>query len=184
MRRFAPLLFAQLFCISLVLFSFSESQGQSRPVQLQVKTRDWPRDTLRPETRVESDRNSRQALVSLNNDIRQLQVVNNTLMLRVFEPGANERITNKEIRSSLGEIKKLAERVGNSFGLPRVKAKEEIDVALSVGLRQLDRALMSFVRNPLFQSKTYDSEHASQAERDLGEVLRLADMLRKLTKGN
>ena len=186
MRRFAPLLFAQLFCISLVLFSFSESQGQTRPVQLQVKTRDWPRDTLRSETRVDQDaRNNRQALISLNNDFRQLQVVNNTLMLRVFEPGAsNERITNKEIRSSLGEIKKLAERVGNSFGLPRVKAKEEMDVALSVGLRQLDRALMSFVRNPLFQSKTYDSEHASQAERDLSEVLRLADTLRKLTKGN
>lgn len=187
MRRFSPLLFAQLFCISLVLLSFSESQGQTRPtLQPKVENRHWPLDTLRPAAENEADpRESRQALVSLNNDFRQLQSVNNTLMLRVFDPGAStEKITNKEIRSSLGEIKKLAERVGYSLGVPKVKAKEETDVALTVALRQLDKAVMSFVRNPLFQSRTYDAEHVSQAGRDLSEVVRLADMLRKLTKQN
>ena len=186
MRRFAPPLFAQLFCISLVLFSFSEAQSQTRPIQPPVQNGRWPLETLRRATVVEPQpRESRDALVSLNNDFRQLQVVTNTLMLRVFEPSASaEKITNKEIRSSLGEVKKLAERVGNSFGVPKVKAKEDTEVALNVGLRQLDRALISFVRNPLFQSRTYDAEHVSQAGRDLSEVLRLVDMLRKLTKEN
>jgi len=50
-------------------------------------------------------------------------------------------------------------------------------------LRQLDQALMSFVDNPLFQQpRVYDFEMASRAAGDLNEVMRLADLLRKLTK--
>jgi len=106
-------------------------------------------------------------------------------MVRVFEPGTNEKITNKEIRSSLGEIKKLAERVGYSFGVPKIKAMEETYVAFTAGLRQLDKAVMSFVRNPIFQqANTYDADLASQAGRDLSEVVRLVEVLRKLTKDN
>jgi hypothetical protein len=186
-RRFAPPLFAQLFCITLVLLCFSNSQGQGRPTpQPKLQNRDWPVDTLRPEAAVQPHPWERpHSLASLKNDFRQLQIVHNSLMVRVFDPGANERITNKEIRSSLGEIKKLAERVGYSFGLSKIKAKPETDIALTAGLRQLDKAVLSFVRNPLFQqSKIYDAEMASQAGRDLSEVLRLADVLRKLAKDN
>ena len=101
----------------------------------------------------------------------------------MFDPSATPRITNKEIRSSLGEIKTRAERLRESFGIPKIKAKAENDVALTAGLRQLDGAVMSFVHNPMFQQhRVYDTELASQAGRDLGEVFRLVDALRKLTK--
>jgi len=186
-RRFAPQLFAQLFCFSLVLFSFSESRGQTRPtLPPRVQTRDWPLDTLRPAPEVQPHpRETLQTLVALRNDFRQLQTINNDLMVRVFDPGTNEKITNKEIRSSLGEIKKLAERVGYSFGVPKIKATEETYVAFTAGLRQLDKAVMSFVRNPIFQqANTYDADLASQAGRDLSEVVRLVEVLRKLTKDN
>jgi hypothetical protein len=184
-RRFAPQLFAQLFCISLVLFSFSASQGQTRPIpQRQVQNRHVPLDSLRHQPRIQPHPRERlQALVSLRNDFRQLQIVNNNLMLRVFDPGPTQKITNKEIRSSLGEIKKRAERVGYSFGIPKIKAKPETDVALAVGLRQLDKAVISFVHNPLFQqSRIYDAELASRAAKELSDVLRLAEALRRLTK--
>ena len=93
------------------------------------------------------------------------------------------QITNKEIRSSLGEIKKLAERLRSSFGIPKIKAEAEPDVALVPGLLQLNKAVVSFVDNPLFQQpRVYDAELASKAGKDLSEVLRLADVLRKLTK--
>lgn len=185
MRRFAPLLFAQLFCISLVLFSFSASQGQTRPIpQQQVPNRHVPLDSLRHQARIQPDpRAKQQALASLRNDFRQLQIVNNNLMLRVFHPGPTQKITNKEIKSSLEEIKKRAERVGFSFGIPKIKAKTETDVALAVGLQQLDKAVISFVYNPLFQqSRIYDAELESRAAKDLSDVLRLAEALKKLTK--
>lgn len=185
MRRFAPQLFAQLFCISLVLFSFSASQGQTRPTPLQqVQNRHVPLDSLRHQAHVQPPtRDKQQAIAALRNDFRQLQVVNNNLMLRVFDPGPTQKLTNKEIRSSLGEIKKRAERVAYSFGIPKIEAKPETDVTLDVGLRQLDKAVMSFVHNPLFQqSKIYDAELESRAAKDLSEVLRLTEVLRKLTK--
>lgn len=186
MRRFAPQLFAQLFCIwLLMLFSFSASYGQTRPtLQQQVQNRHVPLDSLYHLPRIQPTNSQRlQAIAVLRNDFRQLQIVNNSLMLRVFEPGPTQKITNKEIRSSLGEIKKRAERVGYSFGIPKIKATQETDVALAVGLRQLDKAVMSFVYNPLFQqSRIYDPELESRAAKDLSEVLRLADALRKLVK--
>ena len=101
----------------------------------------------------------------------------------MFDQSSTQKITNKEIRSSLGEIKKLAERLRSNFGIPRIKANAEADVALAPGLLQLNKAIISFVDNPLFQQpRVYDTELASKAGKDLSEVLTLADVLRKLTK--
>jgi hypothetical protein len=42
---------------------------------------------------------------------------------------------------------------------------------------------MSFVENPLFkQPRVYDAELATQAGTDLNEIVRLSDLLRKLSK--
>lgn len=189
MRRFAPQLFAQLFCISLVLLSVSNSQGQIQSgltTQQQIQNREWALESLRRQARLQpTAREKRLDQVSLRNDFRQLQLTNNQLMARVFASPETETITNKEIRSSLGEIKKLAERLRDSFGIPKVKPDAESEIALTPGLKKLDQAVMSFVDNPLFQRpRVYDAELASQAANDLGEVLRLADALRKLTKND
>ncbi|HET8781772.1 MAG TPA: hypothetical protein VFM63_05120 [Pyrinomonadaceae bacterium] len=105
-------------------------------------------------------------------------------MKRVFKPSADQTITQKEIRSSLGEIKKLAERLRSNFGLPKVEADEPAnDLALKPGLLQLDKTIMSFVDNPLLREpRVYDTELASQAAKDLSAVAQLAEVLRKLTK--
>lgn len=187
MRRFAPQLFAQLFCISLLLFCVSNSHGQTqkrltdRP---DIQDREWALENLRRQARVPPP--AREKLidkVSLKNDFRQIQITNNSLMARVFERPQTQRITNKEIRSSLGEIKKLAERLRTNLGLPRTQPRAETGFALNAGLIQMDQALMSFVDNPLFQeTRIYDTEMASRAAADLTEVVRLADALKKLTK--
>jgi hypothetical protein len=182
-RRFAPQVFAQLFCITLLVFCVSESQAQ-RPNQ-DIQNRSWSLSNIRRDVNVEPP--ARQKLltqIELKNDYRKLQVVNNDLMKRVFKPSANQSITRKEIRSSLGEIKKLAERLRENFGLPKVEAVETADeMALKPGLLELDKIVMSFVDNPLLQElRVFDTELASQAAKDLSEVSRLADALRKLTK--
>ncbi len=187
MRRFAPQLFAQIFFIAVMVFSVSNSQAQSpnRPTsQQQIQNREWALENLRKQARLQPT--AREKLldqVALRNDFRQLQIVNNDLMRRMFEGTSTPRITNKEIRSSLGEIKKLAERLADGFGVPRTKPNADTEVALAPGLLQLDKAVMSFVDNSLFQQpKVFDAELASQAAKDLSEVLRLAEVLRKLTK--
>ena len=104
-------------------------------------------------------------------------------MDRMFGNSSTPTITNKEIRASLGEIKKLAERLRFNFGIPKIEVNAESDLALLPGLKQLDRAVITFVENPLFlQPRVFDAELASRAGKDLSEVLRLSEALKKLTK--
>jgi hypothetical protein len=99
-------------------------------------------------------------------------------------------ITPKEIRASLGEIKKVAQRLRANFNLPEVESQKNsggsaYNVTLSPGLLLLDETVMRFVENPFFQQpKVLDTELASLAAKDLNEILRLTDFLRKLTKEN
>jgi hypothetical protein len=186
-RRFAPQLFAQLCCISLLCFFVCNTHGQIRrrlTAQQPVQNREWALESLRRQARIRpAAREQLLDQVSLKNDFRQIQITNNSLMAGVFERPATQRISNKEIRSSLGEIKKLAERLRSNLGLPRTEPSAETDVAVTEGLRQLDQALMSFVDNPLFQQpRVYDAEMALRAAGNLTEVVRLADLLRKLTR--
>lgn len=96
---------------------------------------------------------------------------------------STEKITNKEIRSSLAEIKKLAERLRSNFGIPKTQAEADPPLALLPGLQQLDQAVSNFVDNPLFQQpRVFDTELASKAAKDLSNVLKLTEVLKELTK--
>ena len=184
MRRFAPRLFAQLFCITLLLFSVSEIQAQL-PIQDQIRNRGPRLSDLAREVKIDEVRRQKLiAQVALKEDYRKLQIVNNDLMKRVFKPTASETITQNQIRSRLGEIKKLAERLRSNFGLPEIQGDEPAtNLALKPGLLQLDKTIMSFVDNPWLQElRVFDTELASQAAKDLSDVSRLAEALRKLTK--
>ena len=182
MRRFAPRLCAQLFCITLLFLCVSNSQAQTQTQE--ITSRGWALSNMKRDARVgPSPREKLLAQVAVRNDFRKLQVVNNDLMKRFFKP-ADTPITEKEIRSKLGEIKKLAERLRESFALPKVEAEEPAEkLALRPGLLKLDEAIIRFVDNPSFKElRVYDAELASQAANDLNEVTRLAEALRKLTK--
>ena len=184
MRRFAPQLCAPVFCITLLLLSVSNSQAQLQ-APANVKNREWSLSNIRRE--MTADPRAREKLLAqlaVREDFRKLQVVNNDLMKRVFKPSDNQAITPKEIRSRLGEIKKIAERLRESFALPKLETdRATTELALKPGLLQLDQTIVSFVDNPSFRElRVYDTEQASQAAKDLNEVARLADALRKLTK--
>ena len=184
MRRVAPQVFAQLFCITLLLFCVSNSQAQVPP-QVEVQNRGWMLSNMKRVVGV--DERAREKLlvqIALREDYRKLQVVNNDLMKRVFRPAANQTATEKEITSRLSEIKKLAERLRENFGFPKEEGDEPAnDLALKPGLLQLDQTIMSFVDNPLLREpRVYDTKLASEAARDLDSVSRLADALKKLAK--
>ena len=183
MRRFAPRLCAQVFCITLLFLCVSNSQAQTQTQE--VTSRGWALTNMKGDVKVgPSPREKLLAQVAVRKDFRKLQVVNNDLMKRVFKPANTQPITEKEIRSRLGEIKKLAERLRESFALPKIEAEEPANnLALRPGLLQLDEAIIRFVDNPSFKElRVYDAVLASQAAKDLNEVTRLAEALRKLTK--
>ena len=193
MRRFAPQLFAQLVCIVLVLcyvlLAPAKCSGQARepvPSKEIIVNRGWLRGSLHEEFNREIARQKQAAQLSLKNDFRKLQIVNNQLMIRMFVPSATptQKITNQEIRASLGEIKKVAERLKSNLPIPKFEVIEKPDqVALEAGLQLLDDAVMSFAHNPMFQQpRVYDAELAARASKDLSEVLRLTAALRKLAK--
>jgi len=187
-RRFAPQLFAQLFCLPLIAFCAPTLQGQSPVPQIRpemVQYREWALGNLRRDiSQKQYQRQQLLAQAALKNDFRNLQIVNNELMRRIFEVPTNQRPSDKEIRTSLGEIKKLAKRLQLNFAMPEFKSEAAApDVAMNPGLLLLDKSVMSFVENPLFQElRVYDPELATRASKDMSQILRLSEFLIRLTK--
>jgi hypothetical protein len=184
-----PRVCAPLFCISLLPLFVSTSHSQT-PMQ-NIKNRD---DALENYARKEGRRGTRPdpntalRLKSLKDDFRQLQIVNNELIART-DKRSREPMNFDEIRSSLGEIHKLAQRLLINLKLPDVKKeKDEISdrespkISLPSGLLILDQKVMEFVQNPIFQQPlVLDAKLSVIAAQDLKDILRLTDMLRKET---
>ena len=197
MRHITPQLCAQLFCISLFLIFNSHSAAQVRRepgIRYEIPNPDRtlvnPRRELQPEINIE--RQARILLAALKEDFRQLQVVNNELMERtVLESRHNpERITSKEIRSSLSEIQKRARRLRTNLRLPEVETrKDDINkdglsgFSLSSGLIMLDQTVTKFVENPVFQKPgVFDAHDSLRAAEDVNKILRLTESLCRLAK--
>ncbi len=190
MRRLAPQLCPQLFCFSLLLFFVTAIQAQlpvrpGNPRQ-DIQNRDWALGNIRPNTtNPQLSREQKIAQLAIRDDFRKLQIVNNDLMKRAL---VQKTIETKEIRSTLGEMKKLAQRLRVSFNLPAPGSADkdkvtDYKVKLSPGLLLLDEAVMRFVENPFFQQpRVLDMDLVAKAGNDLNEVVRLTDFLRQLTK--
>jgi len=191
-RRFVPQLFAQLFFISVLILLLTPNSKGQLPIKpstsrQDIQNREWALGHMRPEARAQYDRIQQQAKLALKEDFRKLQLVNNDLMKRVFL-GPKKNLpppTPKEVRASLDEIKKVAQRLRTNLPIPHVESDKNApyDVALSPGLLKLDGVVMSFVENPLFrQPRVYDDGLATKAGADLNEIVRLSDFLCKLSK--
>ena len=188
MRRFAPQLFAQLFCFPLLLLCVTDSHGQypakPAPGRHVMQSGDLEYREVRTEIDPQYQLLAEQALRA---DFRKLQLLNIDLLKRVFRrsPDAVDKTSHKEIGSTLGEIKKVAARLRSNLGVPRIDENTAYQTTLPSGVLLLDKTITSFVENPLFQERrVVDPELAVRAGKDITEVVRLSDFLRKLTKGN
>ena len=139
MRRFAPQLFAQLFSIPLILFLCFDAQCQ-RPINSSspIKPRatrhgtqntDWTFGEMRAEANPQYEL---LAQLSVRADFRKLQMVNIELLKRMVGRSASAR-DDKEIRSHLAEIKKLASRLRTSLAIPKVESDSD-SLSHEVGL--------------------------------------------------
>ena len=197
MRRISPQLCAQLSCISLFLIFNSPLAAQIRPgpgTRADIGNREWNLANLRKDLRSNAgmEQQARILLTALKDDFRQLQMINNDLMQRTLVDARKnpEAISSKEIRARLSEIHKRADRLRANLRLPNVELpKEAIDQELvsaqdlSKGLLMLDQLVMKFVENPIFQRPgILDTQQSMSAADDLGRVLRVTKVLKKLAK--
>ena len=186
MRRFAPQLFAQLFYLPLLLVFATESRAQF-PIQPRTgrqvsENRDAEYREVTTNVAPPYQLLAEQAVRA---DFRKLQVLNIDLLKQVFRPATSDKPAHKDMGSTLGEIKKVATRLRSRLNIPKINANTEYDVTLAPGVLLLDKAISSFVDNPLFQERrVVDPELSARAGKDITDVVRLSEFLRKLTKGN
>jgi len=163
--------------------------------QLQRKT---PRDVVNESNRQEldnlllrkpilatEDKSARQAVLKqINDDFKNLQVLNNKLMSEVEDQGG---VDYKEISTMLADIGSRAARLKSNLALPKVDEKKEkanseltTAAALKDRLMEFDKVVMSFATNPIFQqANVIDVELAKQASGDLATIIERSGKLKK-----
>jgi len=180
-RRFAPQLFAQLFCVPLLLLFITGSQAQV-PTQPRmgrhvIQSGDLEYRELKTEKDPQYELLAEQAVQA---DFRKIQLLNIDLLKLVRRSASDQ-----EIGSTLGEIKKVATRLRSGLRVPKIEESTGDDLRLLPGVLLLNKTITSFVENPLFQERRLvDPELSMRAGKDIAEIVRLSDFLRTLTKGN
>lgn len=152
--------------------------------------------------RMENERNktptpeeTRLALTQIAEDYEQIQVINNKMMSAAT---SGKPLDYKGVADVTSEIRKRALRLKTNIALPKPEEAEknqkapnvETEAQLVAALRLLDRALMNFVKSPIFKNPdVVDTKIAAKASRDLENVIELsqnagknAEKLAKATK--
>lgn len=126
-------------------------------------------------------------LEQIAEDFERIQAVNNRMMAAVMRSDAPDY---RLVSDSTAEIRKRAARLRSNLPLPEPEEKgggraadykgPEDAAQLKAALLRLDRALMGFVKSPVFKNPdVFDADDAARARRDLEEVVELSRLLNK-----
>jgi len=159
--------------------AFAAAHGQSSRVSPpDLRQREWELTHIPDQVNSHFNRENKASPPQMRADFRRLQIVNNDLMKRFFVLHSADA---RAIKSALGQIRKLAGRLQTSltFSAPVRRGGPAAEKPqFGPGLLQLDRAVMSFVNNPVFrEAKVMDATLARQAGDDLNEIMRLSELL-------
>lgn len=133
----------------------------------------------------ERRRDANLAYTQIREDYKQIQIVNNDLARLV---SAGSSLEAKYVEKSVSEIKKRAGRLKENLMLPgdgNQQERSRIEVGtegeqLKSALSTLDKLVMEFVNNPIFeQAKTVDVQMAAKARRALEDIIEVSDRIRK-----
>lgn len=119
-------------------------------------------------------------------DFKRIQVINNRMLGAVMEADEPDY---RLISESNAEIRKCAARLKSNLSLPEPEKSEAggdeyrpaADAAqMKAALLQLDQALMSFIKNPIFKNAdVLNVEEGARAHRDLGRIIELSRRIGK-----
>jgi len=122
-------------------------------------------------------------LKQIKEDFKNIQGLNNTMMANAW---AHEELDYGYISNSISQIKSKANRLRSNLALPKTKDVEEKQLNLArAGVKEfraalllLDKSIMSFVTNPMFQkANVVEVEHAARASHDLKVIIELSGNL-------
>src|SRR5688572_9029084 len=152
----------------------------------QRSLRDFERPLYKPPPRPRRIRPSYQEVAE---DFKQLQLRNYNLFQAA---GRGAPLDYARIRSEAAEVKRRALRLKESLLLPELNDELEPEAGAEIsspeGLKSaaasLNSVVNSFVWNPVFQSPgVIDLEKSSKAGRDLEEIIRLSEQIRRRAEG-
>ena len=120
----------------------------------------------------------------IKEDFKLIQIVNNDLMKSVF---VKRVVDYKLISGSTEEINKRAKRLEKNLALPEGDQQKNLKYQpasdldqLKVSLLSLDGLVMSFVKNPMFNSPSViNAELAETARRDLESIIKFSDAINR-----
>jgi hypothetical protein len=144
------------------------------------------RETIHTST-ANSDAARAAQLKQLREDFKALQSLNNRMMAEAW---SRERLDYNHISDMISEINGRAARLKTNLALPEPGSLKKTNERLSVsGLKEfrsalslMDRSIMSFVTNPIFQRPNLvEIDLAKQARLDLESVISLSGNLKKIT---
>lgn len=140
---------------------------------------------LKPLIAAKDDPGQRAVLKQISEDFRDMQGLNNKMMAEAW---AREELDYRYISDMVSQIRSKATRLKSNLSLPQSEASEKqltkTEISNSkefrAGLLHLDRLIMSFVTNPLFQkSNVVEVDLANRASYDLGCVIEQTSRLKK-----
>ena len=127
------------------------------------------------------------ALKEIGADFKELQLLNNKMM---SEAWSKQVLDYAFISDMVSHIKAKASRLRLNLNLPQPKTAEKPQGNSAItnadefraALLVLDRTIMSFVSNPLFQKpNTIEVRQGADARRDLETIIDLTEDLKKTT---
>jgi uncharacterized lipoprotein YehR (DUF1307 family) len=171
------------------------TQGQQSGVNHPTTMRDRVREIdrvererqllLKPLTAKKDDSVRLAVLKQIKEDFKNIQGVNNTMMASAW---AHEELDYGYISDSISQIKSKATRLRSNLALPKANDVEEKQLDLArAGIKEfraalllLDKSIMSFVTNPLFQkANVVEVNLGAQASHDLKVIIELSGNLQK-----
>jgi hypothetical protein len=182
------------FLITLLLLCGLSAKAQrpgERPVRdvVQELSRiDTNRAVDLQKIKANSPNEVRQAIQKqITNDFKELQSLNNKMMATAWE---QPTLDYKYISRMTGEIAKKATRLRSNLALPKSEEKEAVQPSEEISTKEafkaellsLDRSVMSFVTNPIFQkTNVMDLRLANQATSDLEAVISRSNKLKRVS---
>jgi hypothetical protein len=156
-------------------------------------------DTFRELTRVEretvgrsaprSDAERKSLLKQLREDFKGVQDTNNKMMAQAW---SRDSPAYQDLAKMIAQINERATRLKSNLSLPPPAPEKKKDAQVAVAnlkefraaLLQMDRFLMGFVNNPIFQNPgVVELNSAAQASSDLEKVIALSSSLKKIALG-
>jgi hypothetical protein len=173
----------------LLLAGTARTQGQSRMRDQVLKIERVERDQQllrKPLPAKKDDDSARLAVLKqISEDFKNIQDLNNTMMAKAW---AHQELDYGYISDSISQIKSKATRLRSNLALPKAKDIDEKQLNLArasvkefrAALLLLDKSIMSFVTNPLFQkANVVEVNLAAQASHDLKVIIELSENLQK-----